>query len=238
VGGAGLESRRSEVAFGSARTILVLGLVAHAMSAAFWILGLISEAGITSDMSLPRFFGPGFLTALGISLGGALGVYGCVRWIAGSRAAAACAAGIGMLAAVGSAWIAFLSLFVIRFPNENSLTPRLLEPPSSPISGWWLLRCGCAGCGNGRVIGKTPLRRGEEIRRGRRGEPPWPYRQTAQVEQDDVWLAPLSEDEVIGAAAEMAGRWQWNFLRALRDLRRYTPVVNIQTAGQVNVGGQ
>ncbi len=27
-------------------------------------------------------------------------------------------------------------------------------------------------------------------------------------------------------------------LRALRDLRRYAPAVNIQNAGQVNIGGQ
>jgi hypothetical protein len=30
----------------------------------------------------------------------------------------------------------------------------------------------------------------------------------------------------------------WRTLRALRDLRRYAPTVMIQSAGQVNIGGQ
>jgi hypothetical protein len=57
------------------------------------------------------------------------------------------------------------------------------------------------------------------------------------------WAPPrVSETEAIDQAAAMVDRFNRIFLRtlrALRDLRRYTPPnVVVQNAGQVNVGGQ
>lgn len=56
------------------------------------------------------------------------------------------------------------------------------------------------------------------------------------------WVPPRqSEADATREAFEMTEKWQRMFLRtlrALRDLRRYTPSVVIQNAGQVNVGQQ
>ena len=56
------------------------------------------------------------------------------------------------------------------------------------------------------------------------------------------WIPPRqSESEATREAFDMAEKFQRMFLRtlrALRDLRRYTPSVVIQNAGQVNVGQQ
>jgi hypothetical protein len=65
-----------------------------------------------------------------------------------------------------------------------------------------------------------------------------------RVDQDQgSWIPPrLSESEAIDRAAGMVDRFNRIFLRtlrALRDLRRYTPAtVVVQNAGQVNVGRQ
>jgi hypothetical protein len=56
------------------------------------------------------------------------------------------------------------------------------------------------------------------------------------------WLLPrVKEDEAVDQAGAMVDRFNRIFLRtlrALRDLRRYTPPVIVQNARQVNVGGQ
>jgi hypothetical protein len=56
------------------------------------------------------------------------------------------------------------------------------------------------------------------------------------------WQPPrLNSDKAVDNAAAMADRFNrilLRNLRALRDLRRYSPNVTIQQAGQVNVGGQ
>lgn len=68
------------------------------------------------------------------------------------------------------------------------------------------------------------------------------YRQEdiKRAKRDGTWLLPsVSHAEAIEQAAAMADRWQRAFLRtvrALRDLRRYSPTVIVQNAGQVNVG--
>jgi hypothetical protein len=53
--------------------------------------------------------------------------------------------------------------------------------------------------------------------------------------------ARVSDAAAVEQAAAMADRYNRTYLRtlrALRDLRRYTPAVIVQNAGQVNVGGQ
>jgi hypothetical protein len=56
------------------------------------------------------------------------------------------------------------------------------------------------------------------------------------------WLTPRVKDhEAVDQAGAMVDRFNRIFLRtlrALRDLRRYTPAVIVQNARQVNVGGQ
>jgi hypothetical protein len=67
-------------------------------------------------------------------------------------------------------------------------------------------------------------------------------RQQRKVDQDGSWQPPrISEDEAIERAFVMFERFNRVFLRtlhALQDLRRNTPTVLVQNAGQVNVGGQ
>lgn len=62
----------------------------------------------------------------------------------------------------------------------------------------------------------------------------------AKRRKDGYWTPPrVSQAEALQQAAEMADRWNRitiRTLRALRDLRRYTVVVN--GAQQVNIGGQ
>ena len=51
----------------------------------------------------------------------------------------------------------------------------------------------------------------------------------------------ISTHVALEEAAAMADRFNRLFLRTLRqlrDLRRYTPAVTIESAGQVNIGGQ
>jgi hypothetical protein len=69
----------------------------------------------------------------------------------------------------------------------------------------------------------------------------------AQTQRRDVqefgkWNPPrISDADAIEQAAAMVDRFNRIYLRtlrALRDLRRYTPAVIVQNAGQVNVGGQ
>jgi len=61
-------------------------------------------------------------------------------------------------------------------------------------------------------------------------------------EEHGCWQPPrVSDAQAVEQAAAMADRFNRIFLRtlrALRDLRRYTPAVIVQNAGQVNVGGQ
>jgi hypothetical protein len=61
-------------------------------------------------------------------------------------------------------------------------------------------------------------------------------------EEHGCWQPPRVRDaEAVEQAAAMAERFNRIFLRtlrALRDLRRYTPAVVVQNAGQVNVAGQ
>lgn len=61
-------------------------------------------------------------------------------------------------------------------------------------------------------------------------------------DKDGVWEMPrVSSYEAIEQAAAMADRFNRLFLRTLRqlrDLRRYAQAVTIQSAGQVNIGGQ
>jgi hypothetical protein len=56
------------------------------------------------------------------------------------------------------------------------------------------------------------------------------------------WLPPrVSEHQAVEQAGAMVDRFNRIFLRtlrALRDLRRYTPVLIVQNAGQVNIGEQ
>ncbi len=60
-------------------------------------------------------------------------------------------------------------------------------------------------------------------------------------EREARWEPPRVRDaEAVQQAAEMVDRWNRMFLRqlrALRDMRRYSPVV-VQNAGQVNLAGQ
>src|SRR5216684_660242 len=61
------------------------------------------------------------------------------------------------------------------------------------------------------------------------------------VERGTYDLAQVSEFETVNQAGAMIDRFNKIFLRtlrALRDLRRYTPAVIVQNAGQVNVAGQ
>ena len=64
--------------------------------------------------------------------------------------------------------------------------------------------------------------------------------QKSDLENRGEWRQPYSyEAEATIRAAEMAERFHrsaMRTLRALRDLRRYTPTVSIQNAGQVNIG--
>ena len=59
-------------------------------------------------------------------------------------------------------------------------------------------------------------------------------------EKGEKWLPPrLHEAEAEERAMAMVERWNRVYLRtlrALRDLRRYAPTVNIQNVGQVNIG--
>jgi hypothetical protein len=51
----------------------------------------------------------------------------------------------------------------------------------------------------------------------------------------------VDQAQAVEQAMEMTDRWNKIFLRnlrALRDLRRYSPVVNIGTAAQMNVGAR
>jgi hypothetical protein len=63
-----------------------------------------------------------------------------------------------------------------------------------------------------------------------------------ELEKQEKWLPPrVTEAEALEQAMGMAERWNRMFLRtlrALRDLRRYAPTINIQNAGQVNIGDQ
>jgi hypothetical protein len=63
-----------------------------------------------------------------------------------------------------------------------------------------------------------------------------------ELERREKWLPPrVTEAEALEQAMGMAERWNRMFLRtlrALRDLRRYTPTITIQNVGQVNIGGQ
>jgi hypothetical protein len=67
-------------------------------------------------------------------------------------------------------------------------------------------------------------------------------RQQADVQQHGRWEPPRLETAAsLEQAAAMVERFQRMFLRALRalrDLRRYTPSVVVRNAEQVNVGGQ
>ena len=62
------------------------------------------------------------------------------------------------------------------------------------------------------------------------------------AKRDSYWQPPrLTAVEAMNQSAAMADRFHRMFmrtLRALRDLRRYSPAVIVQNAGQVNVGGQ
>jgi hypothetical protein len=68
----------------------------------------------------------------------------------------------------------------------------------------------------------------------------------ATVKQDlkevGRWHSPrVTEDRTIEQAAAMVERFNrilLRTLRALRDLRRYSPTIFVQNAGQVNVGGK
>jgi hypothetical protein len=66
--------------------------------------------------------------------------------------------------------------------------------------------------------------------------------QQLALEKGEPWLPPrVSEAEAVERATAMVERWNRTLLRtlrALRDLRRYAPTINIQNAGQVNIGGQ
>ncbi len=67
-------------------------------------------------------------------------------------------------------------------------------------------------------------------------------RQRHRIKQDGYYESPrVTTVEAIEQAAGMADRFNRLFLRTLRqlrDLRRYTPAVTIQSAGQVNIGQQ
>jgi hypothetical protein len=66
--------------------------------------------------------------------------------------------------------------------------------------------------------------------------------ENSNIKRQGEWNPPrVSRHQAIEQAAGMADRFNKMFLRtlrALRDLRRYTPTVIVQNAGQVNVGGQ
>jgi len=68
------------------------------------------------------------------------------------------------------------------------------------------------------------------------------YDARERARQEGRWVSPRqSEVEATREAADMAERFQKGFLRtvrALRDLRRYTPKIVIQNAEQVNVANQ
>ena len=59
-------------------------------------------------------------------------------------------------------------------------------------------------------------------------------------DSDDKWMPPrVFEAEAQNQAAAFADRFQRMFarsLRALRDLRRYSPAIIVQNAEQVNLG--
>lgn len=69
-----------------------------------------------------------------------------------------------------------------------------------------------------------------------------PMHERRDIEERGEWNPPrVSEHQAVEQAAAMVDRFNRIFLRtlrALRDLRRYTPAVIVQNAGQVNVGGQ
>jgi hypothetical protein len=66
--------------------------------------------------------------------------------------------------------------------------------------------------------------------------------QHPKIKDTGRWQPPrLSSNAAIEQAAAIADRFNrlvLRTLRQLRDLRRYTPAVTIQTAGQVNIGTQ
>ena len=63
-----------------------------------------------------------------------------------------------------------------------------------------------------------------------------------KLKEEGTWCAPRQKDsEAIEQAAAMADRFNRMFLRtlrALRDLRRYSPQIVVQNAEQVNIGQQ
>ncbi len=63
----------------------------------------------------------------------------------------------------------------------------------------------------------------------------------ASGDDDGYWTRPtISEAEALDQAVQMADRWNWTFmrtLRQLRDLRRYAPVT-INNANQVNIAAE
>ena len=65
--------------------------------------------------------------------------------------------------------------------------------------------------------------------------------ETRSVNEIGKWRPPsVSANAAMDQAVAMAERFNRIFLRtlrALRDLRRYSPSVTIQSAGQVNIGG-
>jgi len=64
---------------------------------------------------------------------------------------------------------------------------------------------------------------------------------TESVREKETYLPRVTEFEAVEQAAAMVDRFNRLFmrtLRALRDLRRYSPTVVVQNAGQVNVGKQ
>jgi hypothetical protein len=69
-----------------------------------------------------------------------------------------------------------------------------------------------------------------------------PLHEKLDVEERGGWNPPrVSEHQALEQAGAMVDRFNKMYLRtlrALRDLRRYSPTVVVQNAGQVNVGGQ
>jgi hypothetical protein len=66
--------------------------------------------------------------------------------------------------------------------------------------------------------------------------------QERDLKDGDQWQPPrVRQAEAMEQAMAMVERWNrllLRTLRALRDLRRYTPTITIQNAGQVNIGSQ
>jgi hypothetical protein len=69
-----------------------------------------------------------------------------------------------------------------------------------------------------------------------------PMQEKLDIEKRGGWNPPrVSDAQAVDQAAAMVDRFNKMFLRtlrALRDLRRYSPTVVVQNAGQVNVGRQ